>query len=149
MFRPVHFNCCLSHLSPGQRTLAQDTRSSHSYATYYTDTNGDGVLETIVPDAPSEPMQGDALYLREFYTNLRYPAQAREQGLEGTVILRISVDEQGVVQDVQIHQSASADLDKAASDAYRHASRKGYKPLLLDGVAIAYKMDMQVTFSLE
>jgi len=48
----------------------------------------------------------------------RYPDSARRRGVEGTVVIRAYITEQGRVEQVQVEQSAGhADLDEAAVDA--------------------------------
>lgn len=72
-------------------------------------------------EAPSTPVGAPA---QELKTKTRveptYPPAARRAGEEGTVRLRILVDERGIPRDIQIAQgSGFARLDQAAIDAVR------------------------------
>jgi protein TonB len=64
----------------------------------------------------------------------RYPDSARRRGIEGTVIIKAYVTEQGQVEQVQIEQSAGhADLDEAAVEAVGRwrfePARRGRQPI--------------------
>ncbi len=63
-----------------------------------------------------------------------YPDSAQERGLEGTVLLRVSVDAGGKATDVQIYKSSgTAALDDAAVRTVRHWSfvpaKRGAEPV--------------------
>jgi protein TonB len=63
-----------------------------------------------------------------------YPASARQQGIQGTALLRVYVDTDGRVTSVSVARSAGhADLDQAAADAVRQwrfePGRKGDEPV--------------------
>jgi TonB family protein len=63
-----------------------------------------------------------------------YPENARREGREGSVLLRVLVDEQGRSRKVEIHSSSGSDaLDRAAADAIKrwrfHPARYGEQPV--------------------
>jgi TonB family protein len=59
-----------------------------------------------------------------------YPEKCKKEGIEGTVVLEIKIDEEGNVIDVQVLKSVHPDLDKAAMEAIK---KWKYKPVLKDG----------------
>jgi protein TonB len=66
----------------------------------------------------------------------RYPDSARRRGIEGTVIVKAYVTEQGRVKEVQVEQSTGhADLDQAAVEAVGRwrfdPARRGRQPVAL------------------
>jgi periplasmic protein TonB len=66
----------------------------------------------------------------------RYPDSARRRGIEGTVIVKAYVTEQGRVEQVQVEQSAGhADLDQAAVEAVGRwrfqPARRGRQPIAM------------------
>jgi periplasmic protein TonB len=66
----------------------------------------------------------------------RYPDSARRQGIEGTVIIKAYVTEQGRVQQVQVEQSTGhRDLDQAAVEAVGRwrfePARRGRQPIAM------------------
>ena len=66
-----------------------------------------------------------------------YPYSARRRGIEGTVVLKVLVTEQGLVEVVQVERSAGhADLDQSAVEAVRRwrfqpARRHGGEPVAM------------------
>lgn len=76
----------------------------------------------------------------------RYPSQARQNGWEGTTILRVEVLADGVTGVVEIVQSSGyRSLDEAAIDAVRAAR---FQPARLEGVAIVSWVEVPITFRL-
>jgi periplasmic protein TonB len=66
----------------------------------------------------------------------RYPDSARRRGVEGTVIIKVYVTEQGRVEQVQVEQSAGhTDLDQAAVEAVGRwrfePARRGRQPVAM------------------
>jgi protein TonB len=77
----------------------------------------------------------------------RYPESARRQGVEGTVLLRVRVTEQGRVEAVQLERSAGhQDLDQAALKAVRHWR---FEPARWGNQPMAVWVLIPVTFKLE
>jgi TonB family protein len=58
-----------------------------------------------------------------------YPDAARKEGIEGIVILEVTTDKEGLVQDVKVLRSIPA-LDDAAIEAVK---KWEYKPMIIDG----------------
>jgi protein TonB len=61
-----------------------------------------------------------------------YPERARQRNLEGTVTLSLTVDENGLPQEVAVVESAGPVLDAAVLDAVR---RWVFEPARKDGCA--------------
>ncbi len=57
----------------------------------------------------------------------RYPRLAREMGREGTVVLSLTIDENGILQDIEVMESAGFGLDEEAmrASSFRAAVRNG------------------------
>lgn len=72
-----------------------------------------------------------------------YPQQARDAGIQGMIILELTIDEQGAVADVRVLRSIPL-LDQAAIDAVRQWT---YTPTLLNGVAVPVIMTVTVNFT--
>jgi TonB family protein len=76
-----------------------------------------------------------------------YPFLARQQGLEGTVTLRLELVADGTVGAVQIAQSSGHSiLDTAAQTA---AKTWTHVPATQDGVAVTRWIDVTLTFTLD
>jgi len=74
-----------------------------------------------------------------------YPPAARAAGHEGTVVVRLEVDETGAVVSAHVLSSAGSDLDEAALEAAR-AQR--FTPARSSGQAIRAFIDWRVEFKL-
>lgn len=101
----------------------------------------------LVAEAPAGPVGPPA---QELKTRTRvdpvYPAASRRAGEEGTVKLRILVDERGTPREVQVLQgSGFARLDQAAMDAVRKwrfvAATNGSQPITSwTQVAVSFRL---------
>jgi protein TonB len=76
----------------------------------------------------------------------RYPVAAQRRGIEGTVMLRIAVDANGVPTDIgYVERSGDPDLDRAAMTAARDWR---FRPALRDGRNVATTVNVPVRFAL-
>ncbi len=80
------------------------------------------------------------------WTDPPYPAQARQQGIEGVVVLRLTVTEKGRAADVTVARSSGySALDQAALE---HVKRARFKPALQNGRPVAMTITFKVRFRL-
>lgn len=76
----------------------------------------------------------------------RYPVDAQRRGVEGTVVLQIAVDSNGVPTDIgYAARSGDPDLDRAALTAARDWR---FRPALRDGRNVATTVNVPVRFAL-
>lgn len=68
----------------------------------------------FVEQPPVFPGGGDAAVLKWINSHLRYPQEAKENGIQGTVLLRFVVTKTGSVGDVQILKHVDPLLDREA-----------------------------------
>ena len=107
------------------------------------------VAAPAAPQAPATPAQPKVVsgieYIQEPQAD--YPPIARRMGEEGTVIVRVLVNEKGRAERADIKKSSgSARLDEAA----RKAVLRGlYKPYMEDGKAIAVSANIPISFKLD
>lgn len=74
-----------------------------------------------------------------------YPEDARQQGIQGVVILSVKTDESGRVVDTMILRSVPA-LDEAARAAVRQWT---YEPMTIDGKPVSIVFTVTVNFRLQ
>ncbi len=80
------------------------------------------------------------------WTDPPYPEQARQQGIEGTVILKLRVTAEGSPRDVVVVKSSGhSGLDEAA---VAHVRKTGFSPALKDGQPVAMTITFRVKFRL-
>lgn len=72
---------------------------------------------TLFAQAKEVPMPVGGI--QALMENVVYPEKAHEEGLEGKVILEVTVDESGAVAGTVVKESAGDDFDKAAIDAVK------------------------------
>lgn len=115
------------------------------------DGGGGGTTRTVVP--PTIPDDGEVSFVEEEpvfdYDILRrsvvYPELARRNGVEGTVVVKVYVDEQGHVRDVRVHQSDHALLNEAALRGVRAVT---FKPGRQNGQVVGCWLYIPVRFTL-
>jgi TonB family protein len=91
---------------------------------------------------PGRVMAGNSLPK----VNPTYPASAKHDKVQGTVILAMRIDKEGVPTDVRVQKGVRADLDESALTAVR---KWRYKPYLLNGAPTEVETTVRVTYSLE
>ena len=74
---------------------------------------GGGEVFVVVENMPAYP-GGDAALFKFIYENVKYPPEAKEQGIQGKVILRFMIASDGAVEDVTIVRGVHPLLDEEA-----------------------------------
>lgn len=105
---------------------------------------GDGTGEGVGSDNGIGTGFGGANYLRS--PQPHYPSLARQQGWEGTTVLRVEIHADGSIGVIQILQSSGHKiLDDAAIEAVRAAQ---FQPARHNGVPVTSWVEIPVTFRL-
>ena len=90
--------------------------------------------------------------LLEFvYTNIKYPPIARENGVEGIVVVEFIVTKEGTIDSINLARDVGANLGKAAVkmvESMRELDDR-WTPGTQDGVPVNVKFTLPVKFSLE
>lgn len=96
------------------------------------------------PSTPAIPIEASLAYRS---APLQFPVQALRQHMQGTVLLRVLVDESGKPVDVQIeHGSGHALLDRSAREQVLASWR--FQPALVNGHAVRAWARVPVSFAL-
>jgi TonB family protein len=74
-----------------------------------------------------------------------YPPEARQAGVEGTVILEAIIDVQGKVTNIKVLKGENDLLSKAACEALRQWE---YEPILVDGKPMRFVFTVTMRFTL-
>ena len=103
-----------------------------------------GLGEIAVPDAPSEP---DRPARTRRTTKPLYPVSAQREGVEGYVIVRLSIDATGRVTDVIVVDSEPIGVfERSARDAARSFE---FVPARIDGRDAASTIEKKIVFKLQ
>jgi TonB family protein len=94
--------------------------------------------------APSESSIPDSTRLEPIKTpKPHYPDQARDRGLQGRVVIRLHVDEQGKVESTDI-VSGDPVLAKAAADAFK---KWKFRPFIRNGKPVKVSTELPFLFT--
>jgi TonB family protein len=101
------------------------------------------------PDLLSAPMrvrvsQGVSTANLIKKVNPSYPEDAKQNRLQGAVVMRITIGKDGLIKDVQLISGHPA-LSPAAMDAVKHWE---YKPYLLNGEPVEIETQVTINFTL-
>jgi len=75
-----------------------------------------------------------------------YPMIARRLGLEGKVVLKLTIDEKGMLREIEVVKKAGYGFTEAAVEAVKKST---FLPAKKDGKPIASKALLPITFQLE
>ncbi len=92
----------------------------------------------------------DTKLLRYLYTNLNYPAQARRNSVQGTVMIKFMVNEDGSVSDPEVTKSLGSGCDEAALTVVENMINQDIRwtPGKKDGKIVAMPFTLPVRFKL-
>ena len=111
--------------------------------------DGDEVLglQDFHPDAVPAPEGGMQDFFDRIGRQLRYPAAERKSGIEGKVFLRVFVDAQGKLTEVEVLKGVSPALDAAAVEAVKNAG--AWIPGEVNGKKVASSIRLPIGFKLQ
>jgi TonB family protein len=98
---------------------------------------------TSAPESPTDPGVTPPTVISR--AEPEYSEPARKAGLEGTVLLKIVIDEQGVPQDVAVVKSLGMGLDESAMACVRQWR---FKPGVKNGKPVKVTAQVEVNFKL-
>ena len=101
---------------------------------------------TMVEQMPQFP-GGNTELLKYISKNVRYPAIAQENGIEGRVIVRFVVEKDGTIGEVQVVKGVDASLDKEAVRVVKTLPQ--WVPGKQNGRSVRVWFTLPVTFRLE
>jgi TonB family protein len=112
------------------------------------DMANDGKYTMIEVDAENVPVprQGTEQHVIDVYSQIRYPAYARENNIRGTVESEVWVNVAGEVTQVTISKSVHPSLDQETLRCVRLAAQPGYEPLIIEDQARPFRVTIPVRF---
>lgn len=129
----------------GKAQQALDTISSSSPKTNTPSFLSNNIY-THVEQNPEFP-GGDAALIKFLQANIHYPETERNHNVQGKVLLRFVVDEEGKVGNVTVKRSVSPGLDE---EAIRVVSMlPNFKPGMVQGKPVSVYFNLPIVFKLE
>lgn len=101
---------------------------------------------TVVESMPEFP-GGQAALMKYLSSNIRYPQDAREMGIEGKVYLSFVVDKEGYVKNVEIRRGVYTSMDMEAVRVVKAMPR--WKPGTQDGKPVNVLFNLPINFKLQ
>jgi len=111
--------------------------------TYLPDANG---VFTVVEEQPV-PEGGMKTFYEYVVMNMKYPAEARRQGITGRVFVQFVVDTDGSITEVETLKGIGKACDEEAERIVKNAL--AWNPGRQDGKAVKVKMVLPITFKLD
>ena len=109
-----------------------------------TEPTGEEVFEiTEIQPKPAGGMEGWMNYLAE---SLKYPEEAKERGIEGTVVMAFIVNSDGTISDIETLRSIGGGCDQEAMRVIQNAPK--WTPGQLGGKAVRVRMRLPLRFIL-
>ena len=103
------------------------------------------VIFTIVEQQPEFPGGTDAM-LHFLQTNLRYPAEAREAGIQGTVFVTFVVEKDGDISDVRVLRGIGGGCDEEAVRVVKEMP--AWEPGVQRGEKVRVQFNLPIRFKL-
>ena len=126
-----------------QRNLEQ-TREKELIARQSDATSADAIKFELMQKFQAAE-QGDRRARKIQGVEARYTDDARAKGIEGKVVLRFTVDHDGIPQSIQVKQSLYPSLDQAAVEAVREWR---FEPAMKNGEPVSMWMEAEINFHL-
>lgn len=104
------------------------------------------VIFTVVEQQPEFP-GGEAALMQFIKKNLKYPAFAAENGIQGRVTLSFTVEKDGSIANIEVMRSPAEELSKEAIRVV--SSMPKWKPGKQRGKPVRVKYVLPVTFRLQ
>ncbi|MEQ8239735.1 MAG: energy transducer TonB [Cyclobacteriaceae bacterium] len=101
---------------------------------------------TIVEEQPQYPGGMDAFH-KAIANNLKYPKQARKQGIEGRVYLQFIVDKSGEVREIKTVKGIGGGCDEEAERVIKLTGK--WKPGTQSGKPVNVRMVLPIIFQLQ
>lgn len=102
--------------------------------------------EELETEAERQPCAQKA-FLKHVYTKILYPADARKAGIQGTVVVRFTIDEEGNVQHPEVVKTPGGGLGEEVLRVLQ--TMPLWTPGRDKGKAVAVQMTLPVKFGLE
>jgi TonB family protein len=98
----------------------------------------------------TEPvLKGGEMSTRSVYRDFRYPAAARENGVQGSVEILVIVNEFGILESMELVKGIGSGCDEESLKAVQKMKETGFEPAILNGMPVKVRYIIPVKFSLD
>ena len=107
-----------------------------------------GLFDVSEPQEKPDKMpmypKGNNGLITDIQSNVKYPQAAKDEGLEGIVIVSFTITEKGAIKNIGIDRSVAKSLDEAAIDVMK--TLKPWYPAEVNGEPTDINLKVLVTF---
>lgn len=110
----------------------------------------DGDFIDIQLDEKPEYLNGGKEgFINNIGTNINYPAEARENGIEGICIVQYEINEEGEVENMSSIMNPGGGIGESAIQSIKDATNGiSFKPGILDGNSKRVRKEIQIKYRL-
>jgi protein TonB len=100
-----------------------------------------------VAEVMPEPEEGLDVFLRYIGNQIKYPAEARDQGIEGKVFISFIITKEGFMANVKVEKGIGYGLDEEAVRVVSSYDKK-WKPGINQGEKVNTQMVLPINYAL-
>ena len=130
-------------LTLAERSLADDSSASARTRYILQDTSVNGDTVSVKAQFPGGP----AAWTKHLLMNLRYPPEAFQKRMEGTVFLHFTVDEKGKIRDIEARGAADRVLKAEAIRILRAGGK--WIPSTSNGKSLTSTVEQAIIFKMQ
>ena len=106
--------------------------------------------ENIAGDVKEKNKCSQEELLKYIYQNLKYPSNARENGVEGMVVLQFVITKEGMVKDIVVKKEVGGGCDEAAVQVVESMNQmeQRWSPGLQDNKPVNISYTLPIKFKL-
>ena len=115
-------------------------------ALYHNPAGGDTIYMHTDVDERASYVKGSDAFRQDYFGMLKYPAYAREKGIQGKVVISFIVEKDGSISDPKVVRSVHTLLDNEAMKTFKNSG--AWKPAILHGKPVRCQVLLPVVFKL-
>lgn len=100
-------------------------------------------------DLEERNLCSDKALIAKVYKSLRYPAEARKNGIQGTVILQLLINKEGALENLEIIKNVGSGCGEEALNVVKTYLRKWARPGMENGMPVNTLFQLPIKFKLE
>lgn len=128
---------------------SHDDNNNFSFESCFVEIDG-SFQEAELDKSPEYIEGGNEGFVRAFYENNSYPAEARENGIEGLCIIQFDVDTDGSVTNIVVTQDPGGTIGSTAMKTIETITNdESFTPGILNGETVIVRKTLEIRYRLE
>ena len=149
------FACTPMNTSQKSKIEEKNRKGFHSKPSYEVNLESpqtiliDGTYVETELDVNASPLVGNEEFATALYNEINCPEIAHENGVEGVLAIRITINEKGEMIDAEIVRDIGAGCGKEALRVVKLLEKDGFNPAIKDGEPVNVRFILPIRFSLD